>query len=751
MRNRTMILIGALLLVSPGAAWAQQQQPSASPAATQTSPAPPAVTAESPKIGRIDFGFRGDSVEGDEARYQRFRDLRDGAFLDGFRLMKETETWLFRGEANNVGYRDQRYFGGFEAIGKAKVAFEWNQVPLFISKDSRSIWTDQGGGVLSINDAIQQSIQNAGTNVAARDAAINAAMAQAVQTDLRSRRDNAALDVVYTLNRDVDFKFTLRNSARSGNNIYAFGFGTSPGLNPAVEIGVPMDDRTTDVRGALEFANAKGLLSVGYNGSWFDNQIPYVKFDNPLRAVDANAGPSAGGAVMWPSNMAFSVNANGSYKLAPRTRASAAISFGQATQDERLAAATPNTALVAPTYSRATTEGKADVVSMVYGFSSRPVTNVALNARYRYYDYNNKTPHWASSTVIGDWTANPANIWENEPNSFKRKTLDLDASFSPNSYLSLGAGFGREDADRTFRIFEKTAENIVRLSVDSTGNQYVTLRAKYEYSKREGSHFEEHLLEEVGEQPDTRHFDVANRKRGRFTTSLVITPVSTFAFNVAASAGKDDYYESGFGLRDNKNNIYSVGFDIVPNDVVNFGLNYGYEKYTAYQYSRTALPAGNAGGPLQFFDSTRDWSMDSDDKVNTFTASLDLIKALPKTDIRVSYDLSDGEATYVYGGPALTNASVFPTVPVQQLAPIENKLTGAKADVQYFVRPNVALGLAYWYEDYQVKDFAMGPETLNALNPANGTTGVFASTIYSGYLYRPYTAHTVWLRMSYLW
>jgi hypothetical protein len=29
--------------------------------------------------------------------------------------------------------------------------------------------------------------------------------------------------------------------------------------------------------------------------------------------------------------------------------------------------------------------------------------------------------------------------------------------------------------------------------------------------------------------------------------------------------------------------------------------------------------------------------------------------------------------------------------------------------------------------------------------------GVFASTIYTGYLYRDYTAHMVWLRMSYLW
>jgi MtrB/PioB family decaheme-associated outer membrane protein len=748
MRNRTAILIGALLLVSPGAARAQQQPPATTPAAQTTPATTAAIASEVPKIGRVDFGLRGGSLTGDEARYNRFRDLRDGAFLDGFRLQKETATWFFRGEANNVGYRDQRYFGGFESIGKLKASFEWNQVPLFISNTSRSLWKDMGGGVLAIDDTIQQSIQNTGSNAALRTAAIDAAMLQATQTDLRSRRDNATFDMVYSLNRDLDVKFNVRNSARSGNNVYAFGFGTSPGLNPAVEIGVPMDDRTTDVRGALEFANAKTFLSVGYNGSWFDNQIPYVRFDNPLRAVDANAGPSAGGAVMWPSNTTFNVNANASYKFAPKSRASAAISVGQASQDEQLAIATPNTALVAPSYSRGTTQGKADIVSMVYSLTSRPVSNVSLNARYRYYDYNNKTPHWASTTLIGDWTANTANVWENEPNGFKRKTLDLDASYSPHSYLSFGAGFGREDADRTFRIFEKTAENVVRLSVDSTGNQYVTLRTKYEYSKREGSHFDGHLLDEVGEQPDTRHFDVADRKRGRFTTSLVVTPVSIFAFNVAASRGKDDYYETGFGLRDNENTIYSVGFDVVPNDMVSLGVNYGREKYTAFQYSRTSNPLSATN--LTFLDPTRDWSIDSDDKVNTFSVNFDLLKALPKTDIRLGYDLSDGKATYVYGGPALTNPSVFSSVPVQQLPPVENTLAGAKADVQYFVRPNVALGLAYWYEDYQVKDFSMNDTTLNALNPTNAS-GVFASTIYSGYLYRPYTAHTVWLRMSYLW
>jgi hypothetical protein len=93
---------------------------------------------------------------------------------------------------------------------------------------------------------------------------------------------------------------------------------------------------------------------------------------------------------------------------------------------------------------------------------------------------------------------------------------------------------------------------------------------------------------------------------------------------------------------------------------------------------------------------------------------------------------------------------VFTTVPLTQLAPLKNKLTDARLDVQYFVRPNLAFGGAYAYEDYKVQDFALGAATLNQLNPTNAT-GVFASTIYSGYLYRNYRAHTGWLRLTYLW
>jgi len=630
------------------------------------------------------------------------------------------------------------------------VTFDWNQIPLFISADTRSLYTDRGNGILDIDNAIQQSIQDAALiSTGARDAAISGALAGARQYDLRSDRHIGSFDAVYSFNRDVDFKFNLKNTTRNGHNLQAFGFGTSPGLNPAVEIGVPVDDRTTDLKGLLEFANANGLLSVGYTGSWYDNNTPFVRFDNPLRAVDISGGTSSGLAVLWPSNNSFSFNVNGSYKLPARSRASAAISIGRWNQDEKLVAPTVNTALVAPPLERASAEAKADIVSMVYSFTSRPTDIVWLNAKYRYYDYANKTPVFDQKALIGDWSYNPATAatWENEPFGMKRHTLDLDASFTPHEYVGVNVGLTREDGDRTHRIWEKTAENTYRVSFDSTGNQYVSLRAKFEHSKRTGSGFEEAILDEVGEQPTMQHYDIADRKRDRATLVFTVTPVAMFDVNASVSTGKDNYYNSGFGLRDNKNNTWSVGFDVAPSEFVTFGLNYGFEKYTAMSYSRTANPLSPTN--TTFLDPTRDWWDDQSDKVKTFSANLDLLKALPKTDIRLSYDISDGNATYVYGQPA--NQTVFTTTPLVQLPRLNNKLTDGRIDVQHFVRPNIAIGAAYWYEKYTVNDFALDSSAINQLNPANGLTGVFASTIYSGYLYRNYTANTGFLRVTYLW
>jgi MtrB/PioB family decaheme-associated outer membrane protein len=738
MRTRTWILIAALLPASAGLAHAQQGQAAASDQPTHvTQPPGAAPTMPTTQLGQVSFGLRGTDLDGDFARYNRFRDRRSGAVLDGFRYARENGEWLFRAEADNVGYRDQRFFGQYENIGRLNVTFEWDQVPLFLNRDTRTIYSGVGTSDLRVDDSIQQQMQAAGATVTS-PIFTNLLNNAATPFELRSRRDLANFKMTYNATREVDVKLSVRSTRRDGTNMMAFGLGATAGNMVAYEMGVPVDDRTTDMTTAVEWANNRGMIAAGVNASWYNNGTQLVRFDNPLRATDINLGPSQGQAVLWPSNSYVAFNVTGAYRLPARSRASAAVSIGRMNQDESLAPPTINTALVAPPLPRTNADAAANVLSMVLGFTSRPARSVTFNARYRLYDFDNRTALITTPNVVGDFQAGTT-LRENEPFSLTRGNLNLEATFRPAAvrFLSFSGGFTRTDSDYSYRIFESTAENGFRFSADSLTNQFVTMRAVYERSSRDGRGFDVHVLEHVGEQPLMRHFDVAERDRDRVSAQFQATPMPMLGFNASVGRGKDDYHDSYFGLRDNTHNFFTVGMDIVPADTVTFTLNYGRERFEAFQWSRQANPG------VQFNDPTREWGIDSDDRVNTFTVGLDLIKAVRNTDIRFGYDLTDGRATYLY--QLTPGQTIFAPTATQlrQLPPLTSRLHVGRLDVQYLLRRNLALGVAYWHENYDVFDFAMNPDALPQLN--------LPAAMYVGYLYRPYTANTGWLRLTYLW
>ena len=735
MRTRTMILTGALLVTS--ATYAQAQDATPAPAQPQQ-----AVSTFTPNLGNVDFGYRGTSFTGDEARYNRYRDLRDGPYVDRFRFAKETETTAFRAEANNVGYRDQRYYADLQSIGKVKATFEFNSNPLYQAQ-ARGYFSGAGTGTLTIDDAAQTAIQASPLN------AESALASYGRNYDIESRRDLANLNVAYTASRDVDLKIQVRNTNRTGSNLQNFGFGNSPGNMMVLDMPVPVNDRTTDLRTRLEWANQKGLLAVGYDASWYTQHDPAFTFDNPQRVSDsATAGPAFGRAALSPSNSVNTFSVNGAYKLPGRSKATAAISYSAMDQNEALLPNTTNTALVgvAP-IPRASTEAKVDVVSTVFGLNSRPTADLWLNAKFRYYDYNNKSESFSNVVVPGDFGIGA--LTTSEPTAFNRTMLDLDASYGAGKFLDLGAGYSFEgyanhiaNEGEQARIYKSTGENTFRLTADSTASQFVMARLKYEHATRTSNDFHQQMLVDIGEQPGLRHYDIAPRDRDRVTTTFTVTPKPVFDVNASIFYGHDKYPESAYGLQDNQNEGYTVGFDIVPNATVNFGLNYGQEKYDTLQASRTSNPAPDP----TFSDPRRDWTNTINDKVNTFSTNLSLDKAIPRTDIRLGYDISDGNTNYIYG---LVANTTLPT-PVQYGTQPKNRLDVGKVDVQYYVRKNLALGAAYWYENWKVQDFALDPAIIDSLIVRNPTSNALTG-FYTGYANEPYKAHTFWLRMRYLW
>ena len=113
--------------------------------------------------GQADFGFRGTSYsdDSDEARYQRYRDLRNGVFLENVRWGKNDDTRYWDVRATHVGYRDQQYAANYNKFGKMKASFAYNQIPLFFSQDTRTTYTTTSDGVLSL-DGYPAQIQGGG-------------------------------------------------------------------------------------------------------------------------------------------------------------------------------------------------------------------------------------------------------------------------------------------------------------------------------------------------------------------------------------------------------------------------------------------------------------------------------------------------------------------------------------------------------------------------------------------------------------
>ena len=738
---RTVIgFVGALIVTLPTVTFAQSTLPRPS------EPRDVAAAAFSGRLfGNIDFGGRFSDINGDPARYQRYRDLRDGPFAENMSFNRRTTDWTFLAQADNIGYRDQRYFAEYRQVGKLQLSFLYDQIPLFISRDTRTLYSMTQPGVFRLEDSMQASNQ-AGTTT------IRTFADQAAQFEARTRRDSSVLDLVFNATRNMDVIANITSAAREGEIPYGAPFG----FNNLVEVAVPIDQRTTNAKTSLEWANARGHVNVGWDGSWFDNRVETLIWDNPLKITDAPSystaysdgkGPSQARMALWPDNIHQYVHATGSVTTPGRGRALAYVAIGESRQNADLLPHTINSAIPTGALERPSAEAELRNTMMNFQYAAHPANRIAVVARYRYADVDNRTPHFETFERVrfdGVWD-NAANSPEPEAYSIKKKTFDADASFQVLPFTSVKLGYTNQVADRTYRVFEKTVEHAFRASVDATGNQYFTLRGLYEDSTREGDHFDEHLLGEFGEQAGMRHYDVADRDRRRGTLIASVTPTNVFGFSFTAGIGRDEYPTSEFGLQEYDSRQFSFGFDVVPSDRVGFNLVYAFEDYSSLTQSRSALPAPDP----QFFDPRRNWQADYDGDVRNVDATLDLVDIAPRTSMRFNMSWYDAEDNYVY---VLPPDSVLPR-PVQ-LDPVMNEILHGEFDVVYRLSNQVHLGATYWYEDFNTEDFALGPTTMSdialpAVQP--GLPPSPTNSLLLGYQYRPYTAHTGMVRLTYLW
>lgn len=672
--------------------------------------------------GAIDFGYRVNRLSGDTTRAERFGDLTGRGPIERFRFNREADRWFVRAGSDHPGRKDQRFWATY-GTATLKVSVLWDQVPLNLSRDSRSLFASTVPGVLTMSSADRTAIQNGALK-------LSDVVGGAAALPLGSRRDEGVFKLVYSPTRALDLSAAFKTTRRSGSQPW----GASFGFSNDVEVAAPIDTRSTDLNLGAEWANDRGMVRVGVDGSWFTNQVQTLVWDSPWRATDTpkTGLPAQGRSSLWPNTRTLGASLATSLKLPGDTRATGTVTVARWSQNQALIPFTINSVLPFVALDRPTADAQARTLAMNYTLTSRPVSSLWVSARYRYYDFDNRTPAFDATRgfILMDGSVRPDGQIA-RPLNTTRRNIDVDASFTPLTFTAFRVGYGREQADRTMRIFSRTVDEVGRASVDTTV-RWVTVRGSLEHSKRRGSGFTPELLSSVGEQLTMAPWDVADRDRDRATALVQLNVSPALGLSASMATGRDRYINSGFGLRDNRNHNYSFTADVTPTEQLSASLFYTVDIYAAVQNQRSTSTTA------QFNDATRNWSIDAYDWAKTAGGQVEILQLIPRTEARLAYTISRSRSTYQFDGvPGGTLPAMV------QLPAVTNRIESATADIRHALTPRLTLGLLWMHQRYSVQDFAQDPGTLTRLD--------LPGALLLGYLNRAYAIDAVSIRTLFFW
>ena len=669
------------------------------------------------------IGGRATSIDGDPARFQRYQDVRDGLLFSGFRYAfgQPDGAYTFKARANNVGWRDQEYFANYDRAGKLSVTGGYQQIPQFYSVDTATPYTGSGGTLL-LDDAAQRAAQNG--------AGLNPYVPISPQFELRERRDIGRVDVVATPTPALDVTASYTTQKHGGE----LPWGASFGFSNDVEVPLPYQSRTNDFTVGTEWTNTKNMLRVAYSGSWFDNQAETLVWDSPLRIDDASGNPAHGRMSLWPSNSAQTVSFGGYTKLAHKTQVTGFFSYGLWNNNEPLQPFTINSALPTIALPRATAEAEAHVFSTNVNLTSHPMTDWRFSARLRNYTYANHTP----ATSITQYVAYDSSVSTTPTGgpdlyAHDRTTFDADATWSKINPLALTVGYTHNANGYDARTFKSSGEDVFRVSADAVGTNWATFRAIYEGSSRTGSGLDEKSLTDIGEHPEMRYYDLADRTRNSFTGQVDIVPSDPWMFSVSGGVLHDDYSGTVLGLQSSNARTFSAAADYHVANGLGAGVTYNLERYAGLQQSHEG-----DSSDAQFNDPLRNWTADSTETVHYFSIYATPPRIGRNTEVRFSYDISNATGHYLYAIPAGS-----PITAPNQLPDVFNKLQQLHIDARHRITKNLAGTFSYLYEPLKIYDFAFDPSVVNGI--------VQPSSLVMGYVYRPYTANSFVFGLRYLW
>jgi MtrB/PioB family decaheme-associated outer membrane protein len=404
--------------------------------------------------GFVEAGVRGKSVDGSEEKFQEYRDIKNGVFVDeaSIRLGQGDSRDYLNVVIKNPARRDGFYglSGGTHGIYKLDLFYD--SIP---HNFGTGVLPFAGAGTerLTIPDSVQSALQGVeqtraerGTNPlvdttgedALAQSIVNGLYGQSDRFAFRLKREKAGVSLELNLTQDVKTWVKVANERRSGTRVISAGtyerFAQGSGLAhtadlflvSGADLAEPIDFNTTTVTLGAGIHKKGWLADFEYGFTDFNNGSTALIWDNPFRITDATATNATGASAaagdngfergrfargqlsLSPDSRAHDFTVSGAVDLPHRGRFAGSVSYGWITQNSPFLPYTQNSALNGLSFAGAPAalgidvtnpaslpqgdlNGKVKTLAQSYSLTLKPAAPLKAVLKYRYYDYKNES------------------------------------------------------------------------------------------------------------------------------------------------------------------------------------------------------------------------------------------------------------------------------------------------------------------------------------------------------------------------
>lgn len=441
-----------------------------------------------------------------------------------------------------------------------------------------------------------------------------------IESDWRT----VAVSGKYFAGDDWTFFGTFTHAQKTGTGITGASF-----LTEAVLLPEPIDYRTNEVRVGALWSGAGASVRVAYEGSWFDNALSQLQFQNPYLPIVP--GATEGLLSRAPDNDLQQVSLSGEVDLPLWSGVLTYVaSDGRLAQDGSFASGSTLTAL--PLTLQGSLPGNIDLTHYALSLALRPMNRLEMRGRAVYDGRDDHTASLAIPYVVTDTL--PGGTYLTPRFGADRTRLEGSADYRIWRWVRAGVGGGYTHTHYSpGQVLSSLSELSAWGEATVTPIAAVNLTVKGGSSRRDASIFNASALP-AGENPLMLAYDYAPRDREFLKLRGTWAIDAELAWSLEGMAATDAYRLTQLGLSDGRQRELSSTLTWTPAKPWSVYLEGSYEHLEALQYGEQ-----NAGAvPWQEREGEYFWSVGTGGtwRVNTrWRVKADYVHAHSRSDTHV--------------------------------------------------------------------------------------------------------------------